>query len=61
VTATDGPAPPVQPVSVLTSRWRDGLAHGIDRYLELDGYASLSRSSRTPGFAAAAAPASPRG
>ena len=28
-------------VQVLTSRWGDTLAHGIDRYLELDGYASL--------------------
>jgi NADH-quinone oxidoreductase subunit F len=41
VTATDGQAPQVQPVSVLSSRWRDGQAHRIDRYLELDGYASL--------------------
>jgi NADH-quinone oxidoreductase subunit F len=30
-----------EPVSVLSSRWRDGHAHDIDRYLELDGYASL--------------------
>jgi NADH-quinone oxidoreductase subunit F len=28
-------------VKVLTSRWGDGRAHDIDRYLELDGYASL--------------------
>jgi NADH-quinone oxidoreductase subunit F len=28
-------------VQVLTSRWGDTRAHGIDRYLELDGYASL--------------------
>ncbi len=36
-----GPGPAAQPVSVLTSRWRDGRAHEIDRYTELDGYASL--------------------
>jgi NADH-quinone oxidoreductase subunit F len=30
-----------QPVTVLTSRWGDGRAHEIDRYMELDGYASL--------------------
>ena len=41
MTSTDGQAPQVQPVSVLSSRWRDGQAHRIDRYLELDGYASL--------------------
>jgi NADH-quinone oxidoreductase subunit F len=28
-------------VEVLTSRWKDGRAHQLDRYLELDGYASL--------------------
>src|SRR6266516_1431754 len=32
---------PAQPVSVLTSRWADGRAHDIDRFMELDGYASL--------------------
>src|SRR6266516_4820961 len=32
---------PARPVSVLTSRWADGRAHDIDRYTELDGYASL--------------------
>jgi NADH-quinone oxidoreductase subunit F len=30
-----------EPVSVLSSRWRDGHAPDIERYLELDGYASL--------------------
>jgi NADH-quinone oxidoreductase subunit F len=28
-------------VEVLTSRWKDGRAHQLDRYLELDGYASV--------------------
>ena len=28
-------------VKVLTSRWGDGRAHELDRYVELDGYASL--------------------
>jgi NADH-quinone oxidoreductase subunit F len=28
-------------VQVLTSRWQDGQAHQLDRYQELDGYASL--------------------
>ncbi len=28
-------------VEVLSSRWKDGRAHQLDRYLELDGYASL--------------------
>jgi NADH-quinone oxidoreductase subunit F len=28
-------------VKVLTSRWGDNRAHEIDRYGELDGYASL--------------------
>ena len=28
-------------LEVLTSRWKDGRAHQLDRYLELDGYASL--------------------
>ena len=41
MTAGDGSAPRTEPVSVLTSRWGDQRAHGIDRYLELDGYASL--------------------
>jgi NADH-quinone oxidoreductase subunit F len=41
VTAGDGSAPRTEPVSVLTSRWGDQRAHEIDRYLELDGYASL--------------------
>ncbi|HEV8163360.1 MAG TPA: NADH-quinone oxidoreductase subunit NuoF [Actinomycetota bacterium] len=26
---------------MLTSRWKDGRAHQLDRYLELDGYASV--------------------
>jgi NADH-quinone oxidoreductase subunit F len=29
------------PVRVLSSRWSDGRAHDMDRFLELDGYASL--------------------
>ena len=29
------------PVRVLSSRWGDGRAHDMDRFLELDGYASL--------------------
>jgi NADH-quinone oxidoreductase subunit F len=28
-------------VEVLTSRWKDGRAHQLDRYLELDGYDSV--------------------
>jgi NADH-quinone oxidoreductase subunit F len=28
-------------LEVLTSRWKDGRAHQLDRYLELDGYASV--------------------
>jgi NADH-quinone oxidoreductase subunit F len=28
-------------VEVLTSRWKDGRAHQLDRFLELDGYASV--------------------
>jgi NADH-quinone oxidoreductase subunit F len=28
-------------VQVLTSRWKDGQAHRLDRFSELDGYASL--------------------
>jgi NADH-quinone oxidoreductase subunit F len=28
-------------VEVLTSRWKDGRAHQLDRFLELDGYDSL--------------------
>jgi NADH-quinone oxidoreductase subunit F len=28
-------------VEVLTSRWKDGRAHQLDRYLELDGYTSV--------------------
>jgi NADH-quinone oxidoreductase subunit F len=36
-------------VEVLTSRWKDGRAHEIDRYLELDGYASLDAAfARNP-------------
>jgi NADH-quinone oxidoreductase subunit F len=31
----------MEQVSVLSSRYRDGRAHDLDRYLELDGYASL--------------------
>jgi NADH-quinone oxidoreductase subunit F len=30
-----------EPVRVLSSRWSDGRAHDMDRFLELDGYASL--------------------
>jgi NADH-quinone oxidoreductase subunit F len=30
-----------EPVSVLSSRWRDSRAHEIARYTDLDGYASL--------------------
>ncbi len=41
MTSADGSATRIEPVSVLSSRWRDRQAHGIDRYLELDGYASL--------------------
>jgi NADH-quinone oxidoreductase subunit F len=41
VTEGNGATRPVEPVSVLTSRWTDRLAHTIDRYSELDGYASL--------------------
>jgi NADH-quinone oxidoreductase subunit F len=38
-----------EPVSVLSSRWRDGRAHDIERYLELDGYASVDLAfSRDP-------------
>ncbi|HEY2958566.1 MAG TPA: NADH-quinone oxidoreductase subunit NuoF [Actinomycetota bacterium] len=36
-------------VEVLTSRWKDGRAHQLDRYLELDGYASLDAAfGRSP-------------
>jgi NADH-quinone oxidoreductase subunit F len=36
-------------VEVLTSRWKDGRAHELDHYLELDGYASLDAAfARAP-------------
>jgi NADH-quinone oxidoreductase subunit F len=36
-------------VEVLTSRWKDGRAHELDRYLELDGYDSLDAAfARSP-------------
>src|SRR5215203_5627384 len=34
-------------VKVLTSRWEDNRAHEIDRYGELDGYASLDTAFDT--------------
>ena len=34
-------------VKVLTSRWEDNRAHDIDRYGELDGYASLDTAFDT--------------
>jgi NADH-quinone oxidoreductase subunit F len=38
-----------EPVSVLSGRWLDGRAHDIERYLELDGYASVDLAfSRDP-------------
>jgi NADH-quinone oxidoreductase subunit F len=37
----NGVGPRVEPVRVLTSRYSDERAWDIDRYLELDGYASL--------------------
>jgi NADH-quinone oxidoreductase subunit F len=41
--------PRVEPVSVLTSRWREPGAHEIDRFGELDGYASLDAAfARAP-------------
>jgi NADH-quinone oxidoreductase subunit F len=47
VTDGNGAAPRTGPVSVLTSRWRDPRAHELDRYLELDGYASLDAAFGT--------------
>ncbi len=36
-------------VEVLSSRWKDGRAHQLDRYLELGGYASLDAAfARNP-------------
>jgi len=36
-------------VQVLSSRWKDGRAHQLDRYLELGGYASLDAAfARSP-------------
>ncbi|HKE98004.1 MAG TPA: NADH-quinone oxidoreductase subunit NuoF [Actinomycetes bacterium] len=50
MSADASPPPRVEPVSVLTSRWREPRAHDLDRYLELDGYASLDAAfERAPG------------
>jgi len=38
---SDSKTKTAEPVRVLSSRWGDGRAHEIDRYQELDGYASL--------------------
>ena len=36
------------PVRVLSSRWSDGRAHDMDRFLELDGYAGTAPVGRYP-------------
>ena len=47
MTATNGSAPAVEPVKVLTSRYHDNRVHGIDAYMELGGYDSLDRAFGT--------------
>jgi NADH-quinone oxidoreductase subunit F len=44
---SDSKTKTAEPVRVLSSRWGDGRAHEIDRYQELDGYASLDAAFAT--------------